>query len=201
MRGLKYFVTAFLSSDKWELRQRYARLRKDHCQCYLVGLRCAGPAKRRIPFLGAAILLVCIRPVGSQVLPCTTRRLPVSFRDAQNLPLLDVSISDLEARVHGKPVRIVSLEPDPRPHRLVLVLDISGSMGSSEDERALWNLELSLARYFFDANRQRSQIALLFFNDQVNDVIDFSQGNSAVGVKLNQVAEDQKYVKTDVVTK
>ncbi len=74
-------------------------------------------------------------------------------------------------------------------------------MGSSEDERALWNLELSLARYFFDANRQRSQIALLFFNDQVNDVIDFSQGNSAVGVKLNQVAEDQKYVKTDVVTK
>jgi len=70
----------------------------------------------------------------------------VSFRDAQNLPLLNVSISDLEARVHGKPVRIVSLEPDPRPHRLVLVLDISGSMGSIEDERALWSLELSLAR-------------------------------------------------------
>jgi len=100
----------------------------------------------------------------------------------------------LEARVHGKPVRIVSLEPDPRPHRLVLVLDISGSMGSIEGERhyGTWNCLLpgiSLMPIVKD------------FNDQVNDVIDFSQGNSAVGVKLNQVAEDQKYVKTDVVTK
>jgi hypothetical protein len=61
----------------------------------------------------------------------------------------------------------------------------------------LWNLELSLARHFFEANRQRSQIALLFFNDQVNDVIDFSQGNSAVGDKLRKVGT-REYLKTHV---
>lgn len=72
------------------------------------------------------------------------RKLPVYLRDAQNLPLQNVSISDLKAKLHGKPVKIVSLKPDPRPHRLVLVIDTSGSMGSLE-ERPLWNLELSLA--------------------------------------------------------
>ena len=106
----------------------------------------------RISFCSLVILVLCVRPACSQELPCTTRRLPVFFRDAQNLPLANVSISDLEAKVHGKPAKIVSLAPDPRPHRLVLILDSSGSMGSTESGPALWNLELSLARHFFEVN-------------------------------------------------
>jgi len=122
----------------------------------------------------------------------------VYFRDAQNLPLQNVSIADLEAHFHGKPVKIVSLTPDMRPRRLVLVLDTSGSMGSESGKPALWNLELSLARHFFESNRQRARIAMLFFGDQVHDIVDFSQGNIAVAMKLQQLAEDDKYVKTKV---
>lgn len=137
------------------------------------------------------------RPASSQELPCTTRRLPVSFRDAQNLPLVNVSIGGLEAKVQGKPVRIVSLAPDPRPHRLVLILDTSGSMGNIEGE-SLWNLELSLARHFFEVNRERAQVALLFFNDRVDEIVNFAQGNPAVGEILRQVAGDRDYVKNHV---
>lgn len=125
------------------------------------------------------------------------RKLPVSFRDAQNLLLQDVSVADLEAKIRGKPVTIVSLAPDPRPHRIVLVLDTSGSMGASfEGEPGVWKLELSLAHHFFDVNRQGSQMALLFFNDQVNDVIEF-RGNAAVGDKLQQVGI-RDYAKTHI---
>ena len=49
------------------------------------------------------------------------RKVPVSFRDAQNLPLQNISVTDLEAKLHGKPVKILSLAPDPRPHRIVLL--------------------------------------------------------------------------------
>lgn len=122
----------------------------------------------------------------------------MSFRDSQNLPLQNVSITDLEAKLHGKPIKIVSLAPDPRPRRLVLILDTSGSMGSIEGEPALWNLELSLAWHFFEANRERAGIAMLFFGDEVHDMIDFAQGNAAVGEKLRQVTEDSKYVKTQI---
>lgn len=152
----------------------------------------------RTSFLSFSVLLSCIEPVCSQNPPCTTRKLPVSFRDSQHLPLQNVSITDLEAKLHGRPVKIVSLAPDPRPRRLVLILDTSGSMGRIEGEPALWNLEVSLAWHFFEANRQRAKIAMLLFGDEVHDVIDFAQGNAAVGEKLRQVTEDGEYVKTQI---
>lgn len=39
---------------------------------------------------------------------------------------------------------------------------------------------------------------MLFFNDQVHDLVDFSQGNAAVAEKLRQVAEDRNYLKEQV---
>jgi hypothetical protein len=71
-------------------------------------------------------------------------------------------------------------------------------MGKIEGEPALWNLELSLALHFFETNRQKARIAMLFFGDEVHDLIDFAQGNAAVGEKLRQVTEDRKYVKTQI---
>jgi VWA domain-containing protein len=157
-----------------------------------------GSSYLRILFLGLAVLTWHVRPVGSQESPCTNRKLPVFFRDAQNLPLQNISVSDLEGKVHGKPVKILSLAPDVRPHRIILILDASGSMGSEASELPVWDLEFSLARHFFEVNRQRSQIALLFFNDKVNEVIDFSERNSAVADRLQQVGEDHDYLKKHI---
>ncbi len=154
-------------------------------------------SSRVVCVLGLVTFAFSSGQAGSQELPCTTRSIPVSLRDGQNLPI-QVSVADLEARIHGKPVKIVSITPDPRPHRLVLILDNSGSMGSIEGKPGLWNLELSLARHFFAVNHQTSQIALVIFNDQVNDVIGFSMGNSVVGDKLRQITEDRDYLKTHI---
>jgi len=144
------------------------------------------------------ILTLCTRTTAAQDPPCLRRVVPVALRDEQNLPIQNVSISDLEAKVHGKPVKILSLAPDPRPHRLVLILDASGSMGSTAGEPPLFALEVALARHFFQANHQRSQIALLVFNNDVTEVVDFAQGNSAVGDKLQQISGNHNFVKTAV---
>lgn len=152
----------------------------------------------RASFLNFLVLLLCTQPVCSQEPPCTTRKVPVYFRDAQSLSLQNISINDLDAKVHGQPVKMISLASDLRPHRVVLILDASGSMGISVHEPPSWNLELSLAQHFFEMNRQRSRVALLFFNDRVNEVVDFSQGNSAVADRLWQVAQDREYRKNRV---
>jgi Mg-chelatase subunit ChlD len=144
------------------------------------------------------ILTLCTRTIAAQDSSCLRRALPVALRDEQNLPIQNVSVADLEARVHGKPIKILSIAPDPRPHRLVLILDASGSMGSTAGEPPLFALEFALARHFFEANRQRSQIALLIFNNDVTEAVDFAQGNSAVGNKLHQMFGDHNYVKTNV---
>jgi Mg-chelatase subunit ChlD len=144
------------------------------------------------------ILALCIGTLGAQDFSCPRRFLPVALRDNQNLPIENVLVADLEAKVHGKPIKMLSLAPDPRPHRLVLILDASGSMGSTAGESPLFALEFALARHFFEVNRQRSQIALLLFNNHVTEAIDFAQGNSAVGDKLQQISSDYNYAKANV---
>src|SRR2546421_12953871 len=74
---------------------------------------------------------------GAQEAPCERRSIPVALRDNQNLPFQDISAAELEAKVRGKPVKILSFAPDPRPHRLVLLQDTSGSMGSTAGESPL----------------------------------------------------------------
>lgn len=129
---------------------------------------------------------------------CQHRSLPVSFRDSQNLPIQDITPPDLEGRIHGKPVKILSLAPDPRPHRVVLILDTSGSTGSTAGESPLWPLELNLAADFFVTNQQRARLALLLFNERVYDEVDFSSGNPAVGNELQRIATDRDFVKKNI---
>ncbi len=157
----------------------------------------------RLSYVGRCIvsllaLALCTPAAGPQEVTCLRRGLPVALRDKQNLPIENISVADLEAKVHGKPIKILSLAPDPRPHRLVLILDASGSMGSTAGEPALFALEFALAWHFFEVNRQKSQIALLIFNDKVTEMVDFAQGNSAVGDRLRQISSDRNYVKTNV---
>ena len=151
------------------------------------------------PFiLGLLALALYVRAIGAQETNCERRLLQIALRDQQDLPIQNISATDFEARVHGKPIKILSLAPDPRPHRIVLILDTSGSMSSTAAEPALVSLEFSLARHFFELNRQRSQIALLTFNNGIKETVDFPQGNAAVGSKLQQIASDRNYVKANV---
>lgn len=144
------------------------------------------------------VLGLCTTAVAAQDPSCRRRTLPVALRDEQNLPIQNLSISDLQARAHGKPVKLLSISPDPRPHRVVLILDASGSMGSTQGEPPLASLEFALARHFFEANKQRSQIALLLFNNEVTESVDFDQGNSAVEDKLQHILGNRDYVKSHV---
>ena len=139
-----------------------------------------------------------VQALFSQEPGCTERKLPVYFRDAQHLPISDISVADLEAKVQGRPVKIVSLAPDLRPGRLVLILDISGTMSGRVAKPSLWDLELSLASHFFESNRRKATIALLSFNDEIHDVIGFSEGNAAVGERLRQLMRDGSYGETQV---
>lgn len=67
-----------------------------------------------------------------------------------------------------------------------------------EGEPPLFSLEFALASHFFEVNRQKSQIALLIFNKDVTEAVDFAHGNLAVGDKLQQISSDHNYVKTNI---
>jgi hypothetical protein len=60
-----------------------------------------------------------------------------------------------------------------------------------------WRWQFALAQHFFVANRQKAQIALLIFSRRINEVVDFSQGNSKVDEKLRQAAKGYDYLRKD----
>jgi len=159
----------------------------------MYGLSCLGKCVIRF-----SILALCTTGLAAQDPSCLRRTLPVALRDEQNLPIQKVSVTDLQAKVHGKPTKILSISPDTRPRSLVLILDTSGSMASTKGEPSLFSLGLALAGHFFAVNKQRAQIALLIFNNDVTEAVDFAQGNSAVGDKLQHIADDHNYVKTNI---
>lgn len=142
--------------------------------------------------LSACLLLnlSAISFVSEQNDPCSHRVLTVSVKDSEGRAITDLAPADFEAKVHGKPVKILSVTSDARPHRLLLVVDISHSMkNGATGEPPRWSWQFALARHFFGQNHQKAQVALLIFGNQINDVVDFSQGNAAVDAKLQQAAK------------
>lgn len=133
--------------------------------------------------LFAAILTACSWPAMAEDV-CLARKLPVYFRDAQNLLIQNIPLTDLQAKVHGQPAKIVSLTLDTRARRIVLFLDVSSSMcARGSPEPPLWPLEMIFALHFFDLNQRRAQLAFITFNGKVNQIASSSDGISRSRVR------------------
>lgn len=113
--------------------------------------------------------------------PCVNRAIAVNVLGEDGRTVSGISAENFQGRLHGKPVRIVSAALDPAPHRVVMVLDISGSM--SEE----WGFNISVAKRFLAAN-PASPFALITFSAEVKNRIDFSQGRTSVSNELARLA-------------
>lgn len=60
--------------------------------------------------------------------PCLHRTRPLSIIDKERRLIRLSDPSELEGKVGGQPVKILSIKPGERPHRIVILLDTSGSM-------------------------------------------------------------------------
>ncbi len=84
----------------------------------------------------------------------------------------------------GKAVHINSISPDPGPRRVIILLDISGSMlGSTTD--ADWNFPLDLAEVLLVKMPPNTQIGLAVFATELEHVVALTNDRK----KLNQELE------------
>src|SRR6266446_1929239 len=77
-------------------------------------------------FLGAV-------PAWAQQETCQTRTVPVSIMSGDGSPLPDINAAAFEGSYRGGPVQINSVTIDQRPHRVLLLLDTSGSFTDKLD--------------------------------------------------------------------
>lgn len=117
-------------------------------------------------FLGAASL-------PAQDDPCTTRTVPVTVVDRQGNPVTGLTTANFRGKFRGKPVEILSVNPDTRPRRIVIVADASGSMVEGEDRK--WGLVPAIAAQMFRLAPSYSRFALIVFSSEILLKLGFDQ--------------------------
>jgi hypothetical protein len=128
---------------------------------------------------------------------CLRRELVVSAMDSAGKPISGLQISDFQGEFRGKPVVVDSVLPDDRPHRIVILVDASGSMrGNPEADE--WILALTFASHLVNAKLPvPTSYALMVFSNKILEQVDFSQGTNAVRDMIIQISQPA-YVKKHV---
>lgn len=117
----------------------------------------------------------------SQESSCLRRVLPLTATDPQGTVIEGLRATDFEANYGGGQVNILSIRPDDRPHRIVILLDASGSMAPN------WRGAVALASRFAESHLPNLKTALVVFRAKVEETVDFHQGQNAVAERLRQI--------------
>jgi hypothetical protein len=136
-------------------------------------------------------------PSAAQDISCSQRTVSLNIIDAQRRLIRLSDPAYFDGKFGGKPVKIVSIKPDERPHRIVVLLDSSGSMLGQPTGRK-WQAALFTAAHIAKANLTNTSLSLLIFSDKVNEQIDFSQGAQAIAKRLSEIGSDRSYAKKHV---
>jgi len=123
---------------------------------------------------------------------CLRRTVSVTAADRNWAPILDLKAGDLQGEFRGKPVKILSIVLENRPHRIVIALDASGSLGPGTGPSD-WPLVLQMGSDLVQSGLTQTRFVVLIFNEKVQEQIDFSHGSAGVIQRLQQIAADSKY--------
>jgi len=138
--------------------------------------------------------LVEVGSLAAQDASCLHRTLTLNVFDTQGHVIRGLDPSDFEAKFRGKPVSVLSITPDSRPHRISVLLDTSGTVLGQPDAEE-WETAHSIASHISRTTLQNTSLALLLFSDKVNEQIDFAKGTQAVADRLTQIGKDPSYAK------
>jgi len=145
------------------------------------------------------ILLLVTNRAMAQDPDCLHPTVALSVIDSKANLVRDLTAADFEARVKGRPVRVVSVTPDNRSHRVVLVMDMTGAMSSfGVGEPARWGWELGMARHFFEQNRRDTQIAAVILTKRIHEVAPFSEESAAANASLSEAAKGYGHMKKNL---
>jgi hypothetical protein len=131
----------------------------------------------RLPLLTVFWLAIFTIALHAQQDSCLYRTLAVNVVTDDGKPVEGLSAQNFQGKLHGRALGIESAARDSGPRRIVLVLDVSGSMD------VFRGIEILAARRFLWAD-PRSSAALITFSSQVDDKIDFAKGRGMISDKL-----------------
>jgi hypothetical protein len=114
-----------------------------------------------------------------------TRSVHVSVCDQRGNSLHALAKENFRVRVNGKSVEVLDARYTLAPRRMLILLDVSGSM-AEENNKQKSGIAREAVEDFLSRTPSNVPIAMLTFSRQVRNVIDFNQGRSAIAAWLQE---------------
>jgi len=128
---------------------------------------------------GILVFLACVASLPAQEQDCKHRTFSLIALDEAGGTIIGFSPLDLRARLRNDDPQVISIHPDRRPRKIVVLVDISSSMsGESGGREAI--MAWGLVSHVVLAQLPNTSLALLTFDDTVRDRVDFSPENRAI---------------------
>jgi Mg-chelatase subunit ChlD len=120
---------------------------------------------------------------------CLRRTVFANVVDAQGFPIAGFDASHFRASFRGKPVQILSAQMESAPRRIIVLLDVSGSMLVGAGK---WDLARRAAGDLVAMIPAENSVAFLTFGDQVYDRTEFSRIPKQSLEKVNDLMHPRK---------
>jgi len=116
------------------------------------------------------VICLCVAPAFTQQDDCRQRVIPASIGATDGAPVPVLDSSNFEGTFRKKPIRVLSAAMNHEPPRVVLLLDISGSMFSRASDFSI-NFSIGLAEDLASTMPPDAEIGLAFFNSVLVPVL------------------------------
>lgn len=107
---------------------------------------------------------------------CMERTLPVTVKSKDNKLAKGLTTHDFRAEFQGQPMKVLSVEHDSGPRRIVVILDVSGS-AAAPSPYAMARRSTEEMAYFLGTG---NQVALLTCGEQIEHRIGFSDDREVI---------------------
>lgn len=126
----------------------------------------------RINVLPLASLALCTSMAAQSAESCLTPHIVVNVVDKQGKPVPGLAPESFHVRAGDETVMVKSAQTGAGTHRVVLLVDISGSINKSEQT---WEMARIAAGNLLVAAPSTIRVALVLFSDRVIDTIGFDR--------------------------
>ena len=108
---------------------------------------------------------------------CEERTLPVNAVDSHGQQVLGLTSEQFRADFQGQTVKVLSAKFESGPQRILLLVDVSGSMWFDVQQRELIKL---VANDIVSSGPPQAQLALATFSSKFETIVKFGQGREVV---------------------
>jgi hypothetical protein len=148
--------------------------------------RTAQSAKLLMVMLASSAALTI--SASAQDTSCLRRTVLVSVFDGEDIPAEDPSAENFRGTLHSQPVKILATRKLEKMPRVVVLLDVSSSMGMRSES---WRIAVEAATEALVRAPDEKRVALVTFTDRVQRVFDFGERSIALR-KLGEVDADKR---------